>query len=65
MKPILSMTGYATASRDVLYGSISIEIRSVNNRFLDVQFRLLDDLRRQERAMREMVITQLRRGKVE
>lgn len=65
MKPILSMTGYATTSRDALYGSLSIEIRSVNNRFLDVQFRLPDDLRKQEPAMREMATTQLRRGKVE
>lgn len=65
MKPVLSMTGYATASRNTLYGSLNIEVRAINNRFLDVQFRLPDDLRKQEPAMREMITTQLRRGKVE
>lgn len=62
---IFSMTGYATATQETPYGSFSLEIRSVNNRYLDIQFRLPDDFRKQESAMRELLTTQLGRGKVE
>ncbi len=62
---IFSMTGYATATQDTPYGSLNLELRSVNNRYLDIQFRLPDDLRKQESAMREVLSTQLNRGKIE
>ncbi|TXI18685.1 MAG: YicC family protein [Nitrosomonas sp.] len=62
---IFSMTGYASASQDTPYGSFSLELRSVNNRYLDIQFRLPDDFRKQEAAMREILTTQLSRGKIE
>lgn len=62
---IFSMTGYATATQETPFGSISLEIRSVNNRYLDIQFRLPDDFRKQEPAMRELLTSQLSRGKVE
>jgi uncharacterized protein (TIGR00255 family) len=62
---IFSMTGYATATKDTPYGSFNLEIRSVNNRYLDIQFRLPDDFRKQEAVMRELLTTQLGRGKIE
>lgn len=62
---IFSMTGYAIATQETPQGSFSLEIRSVNNRYLDIQFRLPDDFRKQEPAMRELLTTQLNRGKVE
>lgn len=62
---IFSMTGYATATQETPYGSLNLELRSVNNRYLDIQFRLPDDLRKQESAMREVLSTQLNRGKIE
>jgi len=62
---IFSMTGYATATQETPYGSFSLELRSVNNRYLDIQFRLPDDFRKQEAAMRELLSTRLGRGKVE
>lgn len=62
---IFSMTGYATATQETTYGSLSLEVRSVNNRYLDIQFRLPDDFRKQEFAMRELLTTRLGRGKVE
>ncbi|WP_295625748.1 YicC/YloC family endoribonuclease [uncultured Nitrosomonas sp.] len=62
---IFSMTGYAAASQETPQGSFSIEIRSVNNRYLDILFRLPDEFRRQETVMRELLTTQLSRGKVE
>ncbi len=62
---IFSMTGYAAASQETPQGSFSIEIRSVNNRYLDILFRLPDEFRKQEAVMRERLTTQLSRGKVE
>lgn len=62
---IFSMTGFAAASQETPYGSFNLEIRSVNNRFLDIQFRLPDDFRRLEAAMRELLTAQLSRGKIE
>ncbi|MDV6341250.1 YicC/YloC family endoribonuclease [Nitrosomonas sp. Is24] len=62
---IVSMTGYAAATQEMPYGSFNLEIRSVNNRYLDIQLRLPDDFRKLEPAMRELLTKQLSRGKVE
>lgn len=59
------MTGYAIATLETPAGSFSFEIRSVNNRYLDMQLRLPDEFRRHEPAMRELLTAQLSRGKVE
>ena len=74
--PVFSMTGYAsvqspgTSGKDAGEGSaatgrIGLEIRSVNSRFLDLSFRLADDLRQHEPALRELLQSRLKRGKVE
>lgn len=62
---IASMTGYAITSKEILEGSLTLELRSVNNRYLDIQFRLPDEFRSLESAMREMLGTQLTRGKID
>ena len=62
---IHSMTGFATASKEFPFGTLGVELRSVNHRYLDVQFRLPDDLRAVEPALREMFAEQVGRGKVE
>ncbi len=62
---IHSMTGYAARSRERLDASLSVELKSVNGRFLDVAFRLPDDLRPLEPAFREAISARLQRGKVE
>jgi uncharacterized protein (TIGR00255 family) len=62
---ISSMTGYAAATRDLPIASLAAEVRSVNGRFLDVQFRLPDELRPVEPALRELIQTRVGRGKVE
>ncbi len=62
---IYSMTGYAALSEELALGTLSVEIRSVNHRYLDVQFRLPDELRSFEPGMRELVAARLTRGKVE
>jgi uncharacterized protein (TIGR00255 family) len=71
------MTGYASvqsstpaaegntdssASPTVRFG---LEIRSVNSRFLDLSFRLPDELRHTEPALREHIVQHIKRGKVE
>ena len=44
---------------------LGVEIRSVNSRFLDLAFRLPDELRQAEPALRELLTSKLKRGKVE
>jgi uncharacterized protein (TIGR00255 family) len=62
---IYSMTGYAAAATEFAHGALSVELRSVNHRYLDIQFRLPDDLRAIEAQLRELLAAKLNRGKVE
>jgi len=70
---VYSMTGYATAqsgspspgSSESSQPALGLEIRSVNSRFLDLSFKLQDDLRGTEPALRELLGGRLKRGKVE
>ena len=62
---IQSMTGYAVASADSPNGTLSLELRSVNSRFLDLQFRIADDWRAAEPLLRERLAARLGRGKVD
>ena len=59
------MTGYAAASADSPRGTLSLELRSVNARFLDLSFRIADELRALEPMLRERIAARLARGKVE
>jgi uncharacterized protein (TIGR00255 family) len=67
---VYSMTGYASAQHRGAPGAagdarLGLEIRSVNSRFLDLSFRLSEELRQHEPALRELVAGRLKRGKVE
>src|SRR5664279_2728016 len=62
---ILSMTGFAAVATELPGCSLSVELRSVNHRYLDLQFRLPDELRAMESAVRELLSTKLKRGKVD
>ncbi|MGC2048833.1 MAG: YicC/YloC family endoribonuclease [Gallionella sp.] len=62
---ILSMTGYATASAELDRCSLTLELRAVNHRYLDIQLRMADELRGFESMLREAITAQLQRGKVE
>lgn len=59
------MTGYAAITRDTAGGTLTIELKSVNSRFLDLQFRMNDDLRALEPGLRESIMARVTRGKVE
>ena len=59
------MTGYAVTTRETAHGTLTLELRSVNSRFLDLQFRINDDLRSFEPVLREAIMARVTRGKVE
>ncbi len=59
------MTGYAISARESDAGTITLELKSVNSRFLDLQFRMNDDLRMLEPSLREAIMAKVQRGKVE
>jgi len=59
------MTGYAVSTRESEAGTITLELKSVNSRFLDLQFRINDDLRALEPTLREAIMARVTRGKVE
>ena len=54
-----------TRSNASTRASVSVELRSVNARFLDLNLRLPDDLRSLEPSLRELLTASFRRGKVE
>ena len=74
---VYSMTGYASAqhtapsaaapteAKQTPTAQLGLEIRSVNSRFLDLSFRLPEDLRQWEPALRELLGARLKRGKIE
>jgi uncharacterized protein (TIGR00255 family) len=59
------MTGYAVATSEGAAGTLTIEIKSVNSRFLDLQFRINDELRALEPDLRAAIMGAITRGKVE
>lgn len=61
----MSMTAFARGEVDIPQGKLTMEMRSVNNRFLDMNLRLADPLRRHEANLRERVQQQIKRGRVE
>jgi uncharacterized protein (TIGR00255 family) len=75
--PVYSMTGFASAhyskanpptdteSKNLATVRLGMEIRSVNSRFLDLTFKLSDELRTYEPALRDLMTRHLKRGKVE
>ena len=68
---IYSMTGYASATREIAVPgisagtSVSVELRTVNSRFLDLNFRMPEEVRVCEPTLREMLVSKLSRGKVD
>jgi uncharacterized protein (TIGR00255 family) len=59
------MTGFAAVARESAQGSLGLEIKTVNHRYLEFQTRIPEELRPLEPAMREAVAARLTRGKVD
>ena len=62
---IYSMTAFGGGKSEQSFGSVTVELRSVNSRFLDIQFRLPDELRLVEQPIKERLTAELSRGKIE
>jgi len=62
---ISSMTGFARRETSGPWGSLVCELRSVNHRFLEIGLRLPDELRACEPELRQQLMKELRRGKVD
>ena len=62
---IASMTGFAAAAQESAHGSLAVELKTVNHRYLEFQTRIPEELRPLEPAMREAVGAKLTRGKVD
>jgi uncharacterized protein (TIGR00255 family) len=69
---VYSMTGYASLQSPppanpeaAAQARLGIEIRAVNSRFLDLSFKLGDELRAHETALRELISSRIKRGKLE
>ena len=62
---IASMTGFAAAALETPQGSLAVELKTVNHRYLEFQTRLTEEIRPLEPAMREAVAARLTRGKVD
>jgi uncharacterized protein (TIGR00255 family) len=60
-----SMTGFAAHSLNLEHASVNIDLRSVNQRYLELHFRLADEFRPLEPQLRELIQQRLARGKVE
>jgi uncharacterized protein (TIGR00255 family) len=60
-----SMTGFAARSLNLDHASVSVDLRSVNQRYLELHFRLADEFRPLEPQLRELLNQRLARGKVE
>ena len=62
---IVSMTGFSRQENQQEWGALSLELRSVNHRYLDVSLRLPEDIRSLEQILREQISKRLSRGKVD
>jgi uncharacterized protein (TIGR00255 family) len=64
-RPIQSMTGSASEHQNSAALSIQLELKSVNSRFLDLTFKLADEVRQLEQALRDRLMSSFLRGKIE
>jgi uncharacterized protein (TIGR00255 family) len=62
---IKSMTGFASATRETELATVNVSVKSVNHRFLDVQFRLPQSVPLAEAALRNIVQRHVARGRIE
>lgn len=65
MKSIYSMTGYAAVNKDCAWGSITMDLKTVNHRYLEISWRGPEEVRHLEASMRETIGQRISRGKIE
>ena len=62
---IKSMTGFSSVSREHEFATLSVTVRSVNHRHLDIQMKLPQMLTEQENSLRSLIRDWVARGRVE
>ncbi len=62
---VQSMTGFSHSKFKTQIGDLSVELKSVNSRFLELSIRLPDELKAYESEIRSLISSRVRRGKVE
>ena len=62
---ILSMTGYGKAEESMNGVTVKVELRSLNNRYLDLNLLVSAFLRENEQEIRSVITDQLQRGKID
>lgn len=60
-----SMTGYGEAAGENARHAVSVSLKAVNHRFLDLQLRVGDELRASEGAVRDLISKEISRGRIE
>lgn len=65
MAQLNSMTGFGRVETQTPDAGLEVEIRSVNHRYLDLQFRLPDGFRALEPDLRQLVSADIKRGKID
>ncbi len=61
----LSMTGFARVQAQGELGTLSIELKAVNSRYLDMFFKMPESIRQFENSLRQVLAKKLARGKIE
>jgi len=61
----LSMTGFSFKEADTEQGILLLEFRSLNNRYLELQVKLDESLRTFEPMIRDVISSEIKRGKVD
>ncbi|MEM6985810.1 MAG: YicC/YloC family endoribonuclease [Pseudomonadota bacterium] len=62
---LLSMTAFGNALQDCPEGKITVEVRCVNHRYLDVSIRAPEEFRALDNAIRQRIAKRMNRGKIE
>jgi len=65
MAEIASMTGFSDSTQTAEFGAVTVEIKSVNGRFLELTLRLPEEVRFLESALRERITATVARGKLD
>lgn len=61
---LLSMTGFSRVSRDFDWGTITVEMSSVNHRYQEISLRLAKEISSFEPQINQMIRKNFRRGKI-
>ena len=65
LSAIQSMTGYGRAVRRMAIGSVTVELRSTNHRYLEIDQHLPGSLTALQGRLSELIRTHIRRGRVQ